>query len=255
MNCQDFEELALVLARNSLLDAATREQGLIHMEACERCASRLAEERALLARVRAIVDEMAGEEPPARVETALLAAFRAQSAIVSAPRRARHWSNLKLAAVAAGILLLISVMAVILRSAGSQRPQRQERAVAPDASPASPKQAKPPAVGDRLAIEQSVKEPKRTHRRTTVNNSDEVEVVTEFFPLREGEDLNALESLLREGEGVSTLDNLQVVRIELPGAALSDVGLPVDPETVIEPVKADVVLGQDGLARAIRFVR
>jgi hypothetical protein len=254
MNCQDFEELALILARNSLLDAATREQGLIHMEACERCAARLAEERDLLARVRAVVDEVAGEEPPARVETALLAAFRSQSAIVSAPRRARHWTNWKLAAVAAGILLLISVMAVIWRS-GSQRPQRQERAVAPDASPASPKQAKPAAVGDRLAIEQSEKEPKRTRRRTPVNNSDEAEMVTEFFPLREGEDLNALESLLREGEGVSTLDNLQVVRIELPGAALSDLGLPVDPETVIEPVKADVVLGQDGLARAIRFVR
>jgi hypothetical protein len=254
MNCQDFEELALVLARNSLLDAATREQGLIHMEACDRCASRLAEERTLLARMRAVVDEMAGEEPPARVEIALLAAFRAQNVVAFAPRRAGHWSNWKLAAVAAGILLLISVMAVIWRS-GSQRPQRQERAVAPDASPASPKEAIPAAVGDGLAIEQSKKEPKRTRRGTSVNNSDEAEVVTEFFPLRAGEDLNALESLLREEEGVSTLDSLQVVRIELPGSALSDVGLPVDPEAVIEPVKADVVLGQDGVARAIRFVR
>ena len=68
------------------------------------------------------------------------------------------------------------------------------------------------------------------------------EVVTQFFPLREGEDLTALESL-------------QLVRVELPGSALGEVGLPVDPETANEPVKADVVLGQDGLARAGRFVR
>jgi hypothetical protein len=75
-----------------------------------------------------------------------------------------------------------------------------------------------------------------------VNNPDEAEVVTEFFPLREGEDITAL-------------DSLEVVRVELPGSALGEVGLPVDPETMNEPVKADVVLGQDGLARAIRFVR
>jgi hypothetical protein len=75
-----------------------------------------------------------------------------------------------------------------------------------------------------------------------VNSSDEAEVVTRFFPLREGEDL-------------TTLESLQFVRVELPGSAPSEVGLPVDPETVSEPVKADVVLGQDGLARAIRFVR
>jgi hypothetical protein len=74
------------------------------------------------------------------------------------------------------------------------------------------------------------------------NSLDETDVVTQFFPLREGEDLNTLESL-------------RLVRVELPGSALSEVGLPVDPETTNEPVKADVVLGQDGLARAIRFVR
>jgi len=60
---------------------------------------------------------------------------------------------------------------------------------------------------------------------------------------------------LREGEDLTALENLQLVRVELPGSALSEVGLPIDPETVNEPVKADVVLGQDGLARAIRFVR
>src|SRR5215831_3353461 len=129
MNCHDFEKVVLSLARNSLLDAATREQGLIHTEVCEGCAARLAEERALLARVRAVVDEMAGEEPPARVDAALLAAFRAQttatapSTVFATPGRARHWSSWKSAAVAAGILILISVMA-FWRSEGSHKPQR-----------------------------------------------------------------------------------------------------------------------------------
>jgi anti-sigma factor RsiW len=243
MNCHDFEKLALVFARSSLLDAATREQGLIHMEGCERCAALLAEERALLAHVRAVASEMAGEEPPARVEAALLAAFRARTS-ATAINRTRRRSNWKLAAVAAGLLLLISVIATIWRSAGSHKPQSEERAVAaaPQTSPRPPKPAERPVGGGRLAVEQPKNEPKRARRRASVDSPDEAEEVTEFFPLREGEDF-------------TTLDSLQVMRVELPGSALGDIGLPLDPETMSDPVKADVVLGQDGLARAIRFVR
>jgi hypothetical protein len=248
MNCQDFEKLALDFARNSLLDATTRDQGLIHMEGCERCAARLAEERALLARMRAVVVEMAGEEPPARVDETLLAAFRARTAatdsstVFAGQGRVRHMSGWKLAAVAAGILILISVMAIFWRSASSRKPQGEERAVAPTPINTPVHQAEPPYGRVLVAAEQPKNEPKRARRRAPVSDSDEAEVVTQFFPLREGEDL-------------TTLDSLQVVRVELPGSALGEVGLPVDPETADDPVKADVVLGQDGLARAIRFVR
>jgi hypothetical protein len=93
-----------------------------------------------------------------------------------------------------------------------------------------------------MAAEQPKNLPKRVRRRESVDGPDEGEIVTRFFPLREGEDLTAL-------------DSLQVVRVELSGSAFGEVGLPVDPEMVNEPVKADVVLGQDGMARAIRFVR
>src|SRR5438132_13431646 len=84
MNCQDFEKILLALARNQLLDAAIREQGLAHQEACARCAARLAEEQALMAGVRAVIAEIAQEEAPARVEATLLAAFRQQAAVIPA---------------------------------------------------------------------------------------------------------------------------------------------------------------------------
>ncbi len=254
MNCQDFEKLALALARNRLLDAATRAQGLAHAGACERCAARLAEERVLLAGVRAVVVELAGEEAPARVAATLLAAFRAQTAsaasptVLPLPSQTRRWSSWKLAAVAAGILLLIAVTAIFWRSASSPKPPRDERAVlpapfgAPDPQATPPKLVEPPVGRDQVVAKQPENQRKRVRRQVSRDNSDEAEVVTPFFPLREGEDLTALESL-------------RLVRVELPGSALSEVGLPVDPETANEPVKADVVLGQDGLARAIRFVR
>jgi hypothetical protein len=247
MNCHDFEKLALAFARNSLLDATERDQGLIHTEVCNRCAARLAQERALLARVRAVVADMDGEEPPARVDALLLAAFREQAAatassiVIPAQGRAGRWSSWKFAA-AAGILILISVMAIIWRSASSHKPQREEGAVAPTPVNTPAPQAEPPVGRDQVADERPKNLPKRVHRHASVKIPDEAEVVTQFFPLREGEDL-------------TTLDGLQVVRVELPGSALGEVGLPFDPETVNDPVKADVVLGQDGLARAIRFVR
>src|SRR5262249_36177103 len=157
MNCHDFEKLVLALARNSLLDSTARDQSLIHTEVCNRCAARLAEERVLLARVRAVVAEMAGEEPPARVDALLLAAFRAQTAatasstVMPAQGRAWRWSNWKLAAVAAGILILSSVMAIIWKSTSSRIPQREERVVAPmPVNPPGP-QAEPPVGRDQVA--------------------------------------------------------------------------------------------------------
>src|SRR5262249_55838718 len=248
MNCHDFEKLALALARNSLLDATARDQGLIHTEVCNRCAARLGDERALLARVRAVAADMAGEEPPARVDALLLAAFRAQTAattssiVIPAQGRAGRWSSWKFAAVAAGVLILICMMGIFWKSTSSRMPRREERAGAPTPRHTARPQRQPPVGRDQVADERPKDLPKSVRRHASVKSPDEAEVVTQFFPLKEGEDL-------------TTLDSLQVVRVELPGSALGEVGLPFDPETVNEPVKADVVLGQDGLARAIRFVR
>jgi hypothetical protein len=51
------------------------------------------------------------------------------------------------------------------------------------------------------------------------------------------------------------LDQDAVIRVELPRSALELAGLPVDEDRRNERVDADLVVGADGLARAIRFVR
>jgi hypothetical protein len=50
-------------------------------------------------------------------------------------------------------------------------------------------------------------------------------------------------------------DGGQVVRVELPRSALATFGLPVNLARAGERVKADVLVGTDGQARAIRFVQ
>jgi hypothetical protein len=66
------------------------------------------------------------------------------------------------------------------------------------------------------------------------------ELVTEFFPLRYGKPLEAGETL-------------QMIRIHVPQSEMIRLGLPVAPEPALA-VKADVLLGEDGLAKAIRIV-
>lgn len=89
--------------------------------------------------------------------------------------------------------------------------------------------------------QQSQRPRRRVPRHTRENQAAETEIVTPFFLLREGEELTALE-------------NMRLVRVELPSSSLGEVGLPVA-LVANASVKADVVLGDDGLARAIRFVR
>ena len=83
MNCQLFETVVVDLARSSVTDAAARESGLNHAEACARCATRLSGERALRPAYEAAGVWKRSSAP--RLEAALLAAFRAQN---EAPRRA-----------------------------------------------------------------------------------------------------------------------------------------------------------------------
>jgi len=242
MNCREFEKLVLDLARDQLSDAAKREQSLVHTKICEPCRTRLAEERTLLAGMRAVIAELAMEEAPARVEEALLVAFRTQSAataspaLVSMPGRRGHWSEVRWTAVAAIILLLLSVMAIFWRSGISDKSQQKDRVQSPESSDQPGPQVTPPTLAGRQDVPK-----KRTHRRGSRDNSAESEVVTQFFILKEGEDL-------------TTLENLSLVRIELPGSAINEAGTAIILEPANARVKADVVLGQDGLARAIRFV-
>jgi RNA polymerase sigma-70 factor, ECF subfamily len=66
------------------------------------------------------------------------------------------------------------------------------------------------------------------------------EVVTEFFPL--------LDFAPEFGRG-------ELVRVRVPAETMLSVGLPVREDRLADPVEADLLIGEEGLARAIRFVR
>jgi hypothetical protein len=49
-------------------------------------------------------------------------------------------------------------------------------------------------------------------------------------------------------------EGAQLLRVQMRRSALIPLGVPVAGGNPYEPVKADVLLGPDGVARAIRFV-
>lgn len=60
---------------------------------------------------------------------------------------------------------------------------------------------------------------------------------------------------LPEAEALPALENAMVIRVQLPVSSLQLMGVPIANERADASVDADLLLGQDGLARAVRLVQ
>jgi hypothetical protein len=260
MNCQLFETIINDLARSSVMDAGTRDSAAAHSEACERCGARLRDERMLTEGLRRVAASAETKQAPAHVEAALLAAFRNQHSSPFAPaidqshasRKAR-WAI----AAAAMILVLLAIAALRLdhksttrvEEAGEIKPEQTAPAPREDVNPSPQENHKQPQIvahrkprraqAPRLVAQGNTA---KDESKPDTSGSVVSEIATDFMPLVEGGNL-------------SLMDSAQIVRVELPRSALISFGLPMNMERADERIKADVLLGNDGLARAIRFVR
>jgi len=59
---------------------------------------------------------------------------------------------------------------------------------------------------------------------------------------------------LPNAEQIAPDENVNVVRVEVPRSAMLAVGLTVSADPRSESVEADVKMGSNGLARAVRFL-
>lgn len=222
MTCQEFATIRRDYARQQWLSDSARQDAKQHLAGCSACRAHLETERALTAALAELSRQQGQIAPPPAIESALMAAFeqRHQS------RRAANWRKAAwVIPIAAGLLLF----AVLRTREPAPRIVRNE-----DPRPA-------PVVIDRTPEEPApVAQAQPKLRRATAAPRN-TEYVTEFVPLRYGKPLESGEPVV-------------IVRMELPGAQLRKLGLPVAPDTASGIVKADVLLGGDGLAKAIRFV-
>jgi hypothetical protein len=159
-------------------------------------------------------------EAPADVERALLGAFRTR-------RRQRKmmmwWSGGAVAAaIAAGVVMLALV-----------RPASPPVVAAPQNSGQA--QARPTIQRDQtVAVGQKSRQVRKGRRPRPET--------AEFYALPDA-DTNI------------PLEHATVVRVQMPMSDLRAMGFAINEQRAADRVQADVLLGQDGMARAVRFVQ
>ena len=256
MNCQKFEQVVGELARGRMMEAELRADALAHTEQCAVCLARLRDEETLTRGLQLLTADMDSLSAPPELELKLREAFRqGRKVVVPMARRAarpRYWW----AAVAAVLLVAMTAAAMWWRSTAPQQemankttpPQQVETPSGPREQPAL-KSAEYTAVNEpSKRLPQML--PKSIHRNTASRRATETpmanhvtsEIATDFMPLG-------------DFSPVSLQDGGQIVRVKLRRSALVRFGLPVNMDRYNENVKADVLVGVDGLAHAIRFVQ
>jgi hypothetical protein len=234
MNCQEVETMITDLARHSALEAAAREGALAHLDHCRRCSERLAEEKRLSGGLAAWDAALLNEQAPPALEAKLRAAFREQKA---APAQApgRRWLGIGAVGAIAAAVLLFKLL--------TPPP-------APRVAPVAQVPPLPPATASVSQVLRPEDDPpaqpaKRKRQATRLPHMPPpvpAELGTEFLPVA-------------QGDGWTPLEGGRLVRVRLPRSAMGAFGFPVDEERAPERVQADVMLSNDGLLRAIRFVR
>ena len=202
------------------------------------------DEETLTSSLKLLAEDMESLNAPPEVEMKLRAAFRAHRVVTR-----RSYVNYWVAGIAAALLIAISVIALSWNTKNSNEVSagRTEPRPIPTPIKEQPRVAESPAPAPKqqeemIAVQNPRRRPVRRAPRAEVANHVNREIATDFMPL----------GYL----SLATLqDGGQIVRVELPRSALVNFGVPVNMDRGHEKVKADVLLGVDGLAHAIRFVQ
>jgi hypothetical protein len=262
MNCKDFEETVVELVRGEIMEAGDRQAGLSHIADCRRCATRLAAETRLNAALRGLRLGDATLAAPPAIENSLMNAYRSwqNGSVVSQAHNVKESRRWMLAAAA----IVIAALGVALGARRWSSNTVPPTSKIPSVTPSQPNQKElpePPHSGFTASSQPAEANtttgaPARPVRRSQpveitrrfADSSLSMDVIadrppadTDFLPLTFNRDQQPLESG-------------QVVRVAIPRGALISYGLPVNPARSNEAITAEVLLGQDGQARAIRLV-
>jgi hypothetical protein len=262
MNCREFENIVNDLARAKsgmgLMDVASRAASRAHAEIYGRCAARLADERALSAGLKSLAGSDEGKAAPPSVETALLKAFHARSSNQFAPRlpvRSKTWPRRVPRSVMAAATAIIIVFGFIAYRAIRNEPRKANEAHMAQTPPPSSVVNRQEQVEKRIVATQPPNKwrAERTRRgnRPRPNKPFIIDSVTTYAKNSE----YATDFFSLSYDNQEPMERGEVIRVQMPRSALVAFGLPVNVERADTPVKADLLVGEDGMARAIRFVR
>jgi hypothetical protein len=256
MTCREFKRSAASLTLWELSPCAD-EQVLDHAEECPKCGAWLDRQRMLAASMQTLQAQTAGRQAGPQVERALLRMFRQEpfeatqpvAAHRSAPiafRLSRFFEVGAYVAVAAAIVVGLFLGAHLLQER-SMKGQVQGRSISAPAQPASAAAATAkiaPIEITQPTAEQHVASAKRQISSRPAVTSHIAKASSTDAGVSQTDDSEYVALMFCDPLSCST--DAQVVRMELPatGAADRDAGTQL----------ADVIVGYDGVVRAMRFV-
>jgi hypothetical protein len=185
-----------------------------HVRECVQCAALLNRQRTLASGLRRLAADWRPVEAPARVESRLTAAFLGQAGLTVLGPATRWWVPVATWAMATAAVVALAMFLV-----------RDRQVVAPAHRTASSR------------VQLAAVEPPADFE--TLGDASDTE--SDFIPLP-------------NAERIEPNEELNVVRVEVPRSAMIALGYAVGEDRASEPVEAEVVLGADGLARAVRFL-
>jgi hypothetical protein len=255
MNCQGFEDIVIDLARSAPMEALVRDLALAHCAGCESCALQLSLQKSLTGGLKVFASEVKSAMPQDHVQQNLIAALRQQTSGPHANQVSHSWRYL---AVAAVVLITVSLGIIGYRMMEEEPVILQVRH-SPAAQPiAQTTPDEPPAqlatTDDKPAAVVVKRQRPKKLRPNVSAQSTFVSVVVGSLTDETSEVASPFMAMGYTNPA-NMQDGAQVVRVELPRYAMARFGLPVNMERYDELVKADVWLGTDGVARAIRFVQ
>ena len=244
MNCAAAREALLDCARDVSMADDVRLALDEHLGGCANCAAELEWQRDLTAALRGLSADARGWTASSTIEDRLREAFASRIAKPMAPfesKRTARW-----------IYALASAAVVALAVWSGTRPSRSTSPDVGRATAASPMTS--PAVTTRAATEEIKAESTRVEARSAPHRPVPVRAVTgrRAAPPKQ---VRSFEFITLPGAaGLPELESGSVVRIAVPVGALPEYGLDIVQAGSKTTVDADVLVGQDGLARAIRLI-
>lgn len=261
MNCREFEEqleeqlMDVDVAGARGRDAARRERVRQHASTCESCAGQWAAEEALSARLLEFGAATASDHASPRIREELRRQVRVSPAaapakpakVVSIESRRRGIRPMWMLAAAAALIACFALASWFrLRTDATASPNggdltQQLPLPAPPPSPLGTEGLAPRPTATAAPLLASSRPGSNRSRAQRAANSEK-EMVSEFIPLTLAADERAIE-------------NGTLVRLAMSRERLIAMGLPLQIEGTQKTINAEVVLGDNGVAYAIRVVR
>jgi hypothetical protein len=268
VTCHQLQDALLDHARGVLVAAGSRAAIESHLEHCRTCAAEYARQRALTVELRAVAESSAHQAAPRALEQRVLDALvarQAQSTEVVSTRRAAAPGWL---AAAASLAVLAGGIYGIVSSRGPAEVRLKPDAtpevrLKPDATPEV--RLKPDTTSEvRLtaSAEATASPPERSARRrkpdaTPRPKPDTPRPKTNVSrPSRPAISAISMDEFvaLPGASGLPAFESGRIVRVDLSVSSLPAYGVELVPDAARSEVQADVLVGQDGQARAIRLV-